>query len=110
MNQTEKVFIGNVKPGKFHEGQAHLKVKISGKDIAKLIEIGKAKGPGTWQTHDNQTGEEMNFVCLEIKTSQSGKTYMELDTWKPAPAYQGNANASAAIPVQQAEVVGDLPF
>lgn len=103
---TEKIFIGSVKPGSFHtpsEGEIDLKIFLGSKDVAKIIKYAKDEGPGTWTTKE---GEKM--VNLRLKTSQSGKMYMEIDTWVPD---QSNAKA----PVEEAEIVeeyddDDLPF
>ena len=53
------------------------------------------------------THADKGWVNLNVKKSQGGKYYAELDTWKPnAQASQDAPQASPA----QAEPEGDLPF
>lgn len=47
------------------------------------------------------------WVNIDIKKSQGGKFYTELDTWKPNS--NGNGNAQATQPQPQ-EASDDLPF
>ena len=117
---TEKIFIGSVKPGNFHnpaEGKIHLKHYISEDDINTIVKYIKSGGAGVWT---NSEGKRM--LTLEAKTARNGETYYsEISNWQPngqngsanAPSeiYQKKKPESAAIP--DSEVYSnddDLPF
>lgn len=56
--------------------------------------------------HD-QAANDKGYVNLNVKTSQNGKMYVELDTWKPS----GNGSiTTTTYPQNTATEEGDLPF
>jgi hypothetical protein len=52
---------------------------------------------------------DKGWVNIEIKRSQSGKPYMELDTWKPTPQDEPKA-APKAAPAPANGPEEDVPF
>jgi hypothetical protein len=108
----EKQFVGRVFGGKFHDAEStHLKLLLTGEDLSALIKLGKeakaAKESGQALPLGTQLYQGNVQIKLEIKSSQSGNLFCEVDTYvKP----EGQA-AKAEKKTVEAEVIDDdLPF
>ena len=91
-NQTEKVFAQGLIAKRRDQAPEFVTCSLSVK-VDEFKEFLDAHAANGW-------------VNLNVKKSQSGKYYAELDTWKPNTPSQDAPTTSAA----QAEPEGDLPF
>jgi hypothetical protein len=58
----------------------------------------------------NEHKNEDGWVKCNIKRSQGGKSYVELDTWKPTKQTNSSEAATPAAPQVTNEQNDDLPF
>lgn len=123
MSDQEKIFVGNVFPGKFHEatGQVDLSFLLNRESLATLVNLAteakKAEAAGQplpLGTHSHEKYGRQ--IRLRIRQSRSGNLYCELDTWQPDPNKAKKPDpaqpATVATPVVQDVPPGedDLPF
>jgi hypothetical protein len=78
-------------------------------DFVKMGLTIKVKDLGNFLREKNQAGEE--WVNIQVKESQGGKWYAEVDNWKPdANRQQNDAPAPSQQQAEQEDFDDDIPF